>query len=131
MADASIALVPLPRWGYLGRRFAGAGRCGRLAGHESIAAAIAGDTQPERLDFFFDTQSQGRVFDGRVGLNLPPFAIFAESPGTVAVDFLHDFAPQYRVRLARAQVSNDYARLWAGRRSFQRLTLGLRCPRRG
>jgi hypothetical protein len=53
---------------------------GWLAGHKMVAAAIARNAEfvPEQL--VIDTQSHRGVGDGSFRLDLPPFAILAQSP---------------------------------------------------
>jgi hypothetical protein len=50
--------------------------CG-LTFHKVVASAISGDTQKEWLQVFVDAQSQCVVSNVGVGLDLPPFAVFA------------------------------------------------------
>jgi hypothetical protein len=54
-----------------------------LSRHETIATAVAGNSQDEWLQVFLDAQTQRQVFDARLRLDLPPFTIFAQSPFAV------------------------------------------------
>src|SRR5947207_3385146 len=53
---------------------------GRRSFHEAVAAAIAGHAQQIRLKFLVDAQTQDVILDGRIGFDLPPFTVFAQTP---------------------------------------------------
>src|SRR5450631_424466 len=83
----------LPDWLGAGRRFARSLGPGRLAGHEAIATAVAGDTQQECLQLLIDAQSHRQVLHGCLRFDLPPFAVLAQSPFAVRHSLLLGSAP--------------------------------------
>ena len=61
---------------------------GGFAGHEVVAAAIAGNPNVVWEQLVIDTQSHCGVGDGRFRLDLPPLTILAQTPFVA-----HDVSP--------------------------------------
>ena len=52
----------------------------RLAGHEAVAAAVAGHAQEKRLQVLVDAESKCALLDFDLRLDLPPLAVHAQAP---------------------------------------------------
>src|SRR5579859_5693422 len=80
LEEAAHFFTSLPnrfrRWGLAARSL----RSSRLSFHEAIAPAISRNAQEKWLQFFVDTQAHGSVFSLSFRFDLPPLAIFAQTP---------------------------------------------------
>ena len=59
-----------------------------LAGHKSVATATAGYPQLERLQFFVNAVARRGGRNSSTRLNLPPLAVFAQSPCAASIAVL-------------------------------------------
>src|SRR5262249_22488611 len=69
-----------------GRGSARPRRVRRFSRHEPVAAAVPRDAQAEFLQILVDAQPHYRVRDLRTRFDLPPLAIFAQTPFPIGHD---------------------------------------------